>query len=485
MKKIGINAILNGIRQILTVLFPLITIKYVIKIVGVENVGKVNYGNSIIKYFSLLAMLGIYQYAVREGALRRASKEKFEQFASQIFSFNVISTILSYILLGICIITIPKLNQYSLLLLLQSSSIILVTMGREWINIIYEDYYLITIRTICTYILTLVIMFLFVRDGDDYYVYASLSVIANGIICISNMLYCRKYAHIRLTPHINIKEHFKPIMVFFANALAVSVYVNIDITMLGGIKGDYHVGLYSLAVKIYAAVKSLLIAIYNVTIAELSYLWGSNKRDEYKALLTKLFGYLTIMVLPATIGLICVSREVLVLLGGKEYEATERTLQILAIALIFAIFGGGVCDCINVTMKREKENFIATVLAAILNFVLNIFMIPRFSYLGAAITTLVAEGFVTMFCFCRIPNIKELVDAKSVGKTVLHSIACSPMIVFVTFIVKRYILSDLYRLIIIIPVSALLYFATMFLIKDKYTVEIVNLFLRRIKRIKG
>ena len=67
-KNMGINAILNVIRQGLSVLFPLITFPYALRVLGAEGIGKVTYVGSIISYFSLIAMLGISTYAVREGA---------------------------------------------------------------------------------------------------------------------------------------------------------------------------------------------------------------------------------------------------------------------------------------------------------------------------------------------------------------------------------------------------------------------------------
>ena len=73
-KNMGINAILNVIKSGLSVLFPLITYPYALRVIGIEGIGKVTYGNSILSYFSLLAALGISTYAVREGAKKKHDK---------------------------------------------------------------------------------------------------------------------------------------------------------------------------------------------------------------------------------------------------------------------------------------------------------------------------------------------------------------------------------------------------------------------------
>ena len=67
-KSVAVNLVANGIKTLMSVLFPLITFPYASRILGAEGIGKVNYASSIISYFSLAAALGISTYAVREGA---------------------------------------------------------------------------------------------------------------------------------------------------------------------------------------------------------------------------------------------------------------------------------------------------------------------------------------------------------------------------------------------------------------------------------
>ena len=92
-KSVFKNVLYNIIRVSLSVIFPLITFPYVSRVLTAENLGKVNYALSIENYFSLIAMLGINTYAVREGARKRSNKEDFNTFANEIFTVNVITTI--------------------------------------------------------------------------------------------------------------------------------------------------------------------------------------------------------------------------------------------------------------------------------------------------------------------------------------------------------------------------------------------------------
>ena len=101
-KSLKINAFLNGFRSILNLLFPLVTFPYVSRVLQADGIGKFNFSNSIVSYFLLIAALGITNYAVREGAKLRDIRKEFSQFASQIFTINLVSTLVAYIFLKIC-----------------------------------------------------------------------------------------------------------------------------------------------------------------------------------------------------------------------------------------------------------------------------------------------------------------------------------------------------------------------------------------------
>ena len=96
-KSIKLNALLNIIKTCMSIIFPLITFPYVSRILGVENLGKINYGLSIISYFSLIAALGINVYAIREGSKIKNNKAKINQFINEVFALNIITMSISYV----------------------------------------------------------------------------------------------------------------------------------------------------------------------------------------------------------------------------------------------------------------------------------------------------------------------------------------------------------------------------------------------------
>ena len=82
-KSLGINALLNGIRNILNLMFPLITFPYISRILSVSGIGIYNFSTIYVSYFILIAGLGVTTYAIREGAKYRDNKDKISEFGGE------------------------------------------------------------------------------------------------------------------------------------------------------------------------------------------------------------------------------------------------------------------------------------------------------------------------------------------------------------------------------------------------------------------
>ena len=111
-KSLGVNAFLNSFRSVLNLIFPLITFPYVSRILSIKGIGIFNFSNTYISYFLLIAGLGISTYAVREGAKFREDENKITEFASQIFSLNMIATLIAYLLLFLSLLIFKNIEFY-------------------------------------------------------------------------------------------------------------------------------------------------------------------------------------------------------------------------------------------------------------------------------------------------------------------------------------------------------------------------------------
>lgn len=419
-KSIKKNAILNAIKVLMSIIFPLITFPYATRVLGTDNIGKVQFGTSVITFFMLFAALGINNYAVREGATYREDRKKISDFASEVFSINLIFNFLSYALLFIVLLFPSKLSNYVMLLLIQSIQIFFTTIGVDWVYTIYEDYLYITIRSILVQIISLVLLFLFVHKPDDYYIYAFITVVANSGVNILNFIHSKKYVDLKFKLKNNFKRHIKPMMVLFSNDLAQQVYINSDSLMLGFMTSDYNVGIYSVSVKIYTIVKRLLNAIITVTIPRMAY-YNSNNEKEFSKLCSKILNMSALILLPIMVLLFLLGNNIVILLFGNDYVESGIAIRILSIGLIFAVFANIFCNGILIIKKKEKHVLQATIIAAVSNVILNFIFIHFWKQNGAAITTVIAEFFVMMYSYwkskeyIRLDNFKHDLFTEVIG----------------------------------------------------------------------
>lgn len=475
-KSIKINMILNAIKGIMAVLFPLITFPYASRILGVEGIGKYNFSNSIISYFLLLAGLGIANYARREGSEIRKQKLEFNQFASEVFSINLITTVGSYVVLGISLLISAKLQDYSNLILILSSTVALTTVGVEWLYSIFEDYLYITIRSIAFQFLSLVLLFVFVHSPDDLNRYAWITVVSSAGSNLLNFIHSYRYCSIKFTMSINWKKHMPPILVFFATAVSTTIYISSDVTVLGILKGDYDVGLYSVSVKIYNIVKNIISSVIVVSIPRLCAYEGQGEREKFISTAHDVFQTIITATLPALTGICLYSKEIVQIVGGMEYQEAYSSLSLLAVALLFCMFSYFWWQCVLVPLHKEKMSLVSAVISALLNLCLNFILIPLYSHNAAAFTTILAEGVAMLIA---VIYSRKHIKLPSVNKVLLKTVIGCLLIILIALMTKYLIQHSFIRLVLGASMSIIIYFAVELLLKNESVTFIVKRFKRK------
>ena len=390
-KSVAKNALYSGLRTMSTVLFPLITYPYATRVLMASNLGKVDFSVSLVSYFLLIAGLGITNYATREGARVREDRDKLDRFASEVFTINMGSTLVSYTLLAVLIVAWPHLHGYATLLAIQSLTILGTTIGVEWLYTLSEDFGYITARTLVVQIVSAALLFILVKQPSDYIVYAGIIVFSNVGANVFNFLRSRRYARIRLVWHFDARRHLVPMFVLFGNTIATSIYINLDVTLLNVFRNDFEVGIYGLAVKLYTGVKQLLNALALVSLPRLS-LYLANEEDErYLALVNSIVHGLVIVMLPCILLLYLLADPAVLLFGGEAFAPSADSLRMLCIALAPAVLAAFMVNSVLLPNRQEHYVLASTILAAVVNFVLNLFVIPAFGPVGAAASTAIAE----------------------------------------------------------------------------------------------
>ena len=474
------NAILNVIRTVFTILFPIITYPYAARVVGVVNIGKVNYIASFMTYFTILAMFGIDTYGVRECAAGREDRESASAAVSRLWSYSLITTFIALIGLGLLTFIYVPLHSYLPVILIQSLSVIFSSVGADWICVVYEDYTYTTIRGIAINIISLLILFTCVHRQEDYLIYAFLTIAYIVLGGIANIIRMRKYVTLRLCAVPDIRKLSRELMPFLVNDMSIAIYVGMDMTILGMMHGDYKTGIYSASVKIYTMVKTIFIAIFSVTLARLSAHFKAGEMDEFKKLISGVTSVFVILAFPAMAGLILYADPIILLIAGPEYAEASASLRLLAVALVLAAFGGIATRCANVPMGYEKVNTVATITAAVENTLLNLPMIWFFSEVGAAITTIMAEMTVLVMCFVNFNRHgiawKSVIIKRDLRDTVLGIAGMAAIYPIVKIIIPGYYLSAIIGMVL----SVAVYFGILILLRNNIVMDGVGTILKRV-----
>lgn len=485
-KSLGINALLNSLQSLLNLIFPLITFPYISRVLSVSGVGIYNFAYSIVSYFLLLAALGISTFAVREGAKLRNDREKISDFASRVFTINLASMLVSYLLLFVMLIFTQSLHKYLAAILIFSIQIFFTTIGTDWVYIIFEEYGYITIRNILFKIISIILLFVFVRHSNDYLKYVAITVFASSGSYVLNFIHAKKFCDIKIKFHFNWKTYMIPILTIFASTVAIQIYVSSDTTLLGFLKNSYMVGIYSTSVKIYQIAAQMLTAMLAVTVPRLAMLMGQKRMREYNVVLRQLVNALLLITLPGIAGLFMLSKNIILLIASEKYLKSTLPLQILCFAILGSALSTVFNQCALIPAKREKKTLISSTTSAVLNIGLNCILIPLWAANGTALTTVLSEFLMMGMNFYFSRDITSFIfkDKKFWHDLVIIIIGCIGIII--TCIICDFLFKQLFfNLVSSFLLSIVIYAIIVVGLKNSTAVDLADNLKYRLKIRKG
>lgn len=390
-KSIGINVIWNGILSLSSILFPIITFPYITRVLGVETNGAISFTTSVVNYFALFATLGLSSYGVKACAQVKDDKDQLSRVTQELLIISSVAAIIVLIVLYFSLWVVPQFESYKSLMMVYSINIVLNVLGMNWMYQGIEKYKYITTRSISFKIISIVLMFIFVKKPSDGVIYAMISVFAVSAGNILNIIYSHNYISFKKDKEYNFSRHLKPIFILFATTLAINVYSHMDTIMLGLYHGDYATGIYSVAVKVKTILLTLISSFSVVMMSRLSYV-GRNSENSMYGLLQKSYELLLFVTIPICAFFTLFSHESVVFLSGASFADASTPMRILIPTIIISSVSQIVGSQYSVSIGKEINLMIAVVTGAVVNVIFNSIFIPKLSYNGAAIGTLIAEA---------------------------------------------------------------------------------------------
>lgn len=462
MKSLAKNSIYNVAYQLLSLIFPLISSVYVARIIMEDGIGKVAYAQNIASYFTTIAILGFPAYGIREIARINGDASKCNKTFTELFIINAISTTIATIAYIATILIINDFRDELFLYLCAGISVWLNYANIDWFYQGKEEYGYITARSLIIKFLSLVALFILVKQKDDYLIYALISSCGTACNYILNLVHARKYVRFDCKG-VNIRKHIKPLLTLGITAFLGSIYSRVDVTMLGIMADDAVVGLYSTAHRIIQVAITCVNAVTTVFMPRLSYYYQEN-RKALNDLVNLGLKFLMLIIVPASVGVALLAPNLMVCLYGASFEAAGKTLLLFAPLLLICPIGDLLCYQLLISVGKEKKRIYTSFFAAFANVGLNALLIPKWQQNGAVIASVASEVIINMLL---LPDVLRVVRidvtpryvAKIVGAAIVMLVAITPL--------KGIIEGEVARVLCCSLLGVFVYFATGMIFKNE------------------
>ena len=394
-QKIAYNALFSAGARIIEVAIALVIIGLTTRYLGDGGFGDYIIVITFVYIFSVIADLGLYSIVVREISREGANEEKIINNA---FTLRFVA---GFFILG---------SAFFVSLIFPYSESVKMGIGIAavgfWIlsNIqvlmgLFQKH-LAMDKVAIAEILGRVMQLLFVLtciELDLGFLYIIFSIFLGAIFnFVLVLLFTSKYIKIRLRFDFKFwKELLKQAYPLAVSAILVLIYFKLDTIFLSVMKTREAVGVYGLSYKILENLIFFPAMIVGLTMPIMSRCIFTD-RNKFKSVVQRTLNFLLIAVVPMIVGVVFISDEIIKLLGGGEgFKDSPLVLNILMMALGF-IFLGALFSNIIIAANKQKQLAQIYFVGMIFNIITNFIFIPRYSYFGAAATTVVTELLVTV-----------------------------------------------------------------------------------------
>lgn len=481
-KSIAKNAIFKFMLSLFNIIIPILIGPYVARKLGPNEMGVVNYAQTILGYFIIFASFGVYQYGIRELSGVKNDKEKFEKIFTSLFVITVITNIITYLLyIGYTFFEFRNDILFVPCLIL-SFNIVANVFYVEWANESLENYDFISIKTIIVRIIYVTLVFIFVRNYDDMTNYIYLLVFFSFFNNILSYIYIRKSIKFNFKD-LKLLKHIKPMFWVVILSNVSVLYTQFDKLMLGKYVNMESVAFYTIAQTINTVINTLMLTIIFVTIPRLSNLSINEKEDEYIKLLKKISNVYFLILYPSCIGMLILSKNIIILYGGNQYIYAIPVFKVFILYSITLGYENILTNQIMYIKAKEKQLVNMIFIGGILNIIMNTFLVKlgMFTPTTAITTTLISN--IVLILLENYYVVKVLrVDYKLFEFENIKYFIVSLVFIPISYVINLFFHEIIINCIFNILINSVIYFIILYFSKDATFNYILKLGLKNIKK---
>ncbi|XJZ26977.1 flippase [Bacillota bacterium Lsc_1132] len=395
-KRLLTNFISLATMQGLNFILPLVSLPYLLTIVGPSKFGLISTAQAFIQYFILFTDYGFNLVATRDISIARDDKKQLSVIFSTVMLIRLLLLAFSFLVLMIIVSFIPKFQH--------DSAIYYLTFGMAIGNVLFPVWFfqgmehmrVISILNIISKSIFTIGIFVFVKGPSEYLNVAilnSLGYISIGLIGLYLVIFRYKVKVIKPSKD-QIVHQLKEGWDIFVSNIVTSLYTNSNIFVLSFFASNKIVGYYASADKIIKAVSSVIGPLIQTVYPFLSKALQESK-EKAVSIINKIFILITVSmgILALIVGLFA---EQLVNILGAKYNDSIPLLQIMAVLPLILGWANvfGILTMINFDYKRQLSR--VYIFASILSIILMAVLIPSFKQYGTAWNAVLTEGFATI-----------------------------------------------------------------------------------------
>lgn len=387
-------------------ILPLITLPYLVRVLGPDKFGLVAFAQAFVAYFTLITDYGFNLSATKEISINRDNSKKLSEIFCSVYIIKLILLILASTLFMILIFIIPRFKTDYLIYLFAFIIVIGNCLFPIWLFQGMEKMKYITIINVAFKTLFIIPIFVFVKSQSDF-IYVplinSLGFLVSGII---GFIFAIKIFGLELIlpSREQIIDQFKRGWYIFISTIAISIYTVSNTFILGIFANNTIVGFYSAAEKIIKAVQGLIGPISQAVYPYISKLVSESK-EKALCFLNKLIWLIGSGTFILSLTLFVFSDKIILLVLGPKYINSIIILRILAfIPFIVALSNvSAILGLMN--FEKQKEISKVTIIGGIISICLTLLLVPLYMGIGSAISWIITELFITavfLRCFYKL-----------------------------------------------------------------------------------
>lgn len=465
------------IFQLIAILAPFITTPYVSRVLGADGIGEYSYGLSVVTYFAIFGTLGITTYGQIEIAKIRDNQKQLKCLITEVMAARVLTMLLSCITY---ISVIALSNAHSKMLLVLLLYLLSQISDVSWILQGLEEFQSLVIRNIIIKIVNIVMLFLFIQNRTDLYLYAG---IMQGTVFVGNFFlwpYVWKYFLPSIFSINVLLKHWRASMAYFIPTVATTIYTVLDKSMIGWIThSDFQNGFYEQAHKIEQILVVVLTSLGTVTLPRITNMFNKHDDKGIKIIMKKTITLVLFISIPMCFGLIAIADRFIPLFLGKGYNECIILTQIFSLLIIVVGLDNTIGRQCLMAANRQNLFNKGVIWGAIVNVCLNLILIPKLGAIGAAISSVCAELLILVIF---VYYSKDLLDF-SIKKSLVNYLVSATLMFILLKTLELKLNDSIFSIIVIITAGVCFYIIGLLIMKESLAKEIliqsINFLIKR------